>query len=511
MQGIWEQFLQSFRTYAPSIVGAIVILIVGWIVAKIIASVVRRGLGRTRIGQRITRWLGGEDSAKAIQIERQVAKVVYYLIMLLVLVAFFQVLNLTIATEPINNLLNTVFRYIPKLVGAIILLIIAWVLARILRAVVTKVLSGAQIDERFGKRTGTEGETEEAEKKFSLSKTLGEVVYWLVFLLFLPAILSTLELGGLLTPVQAMIDKALTFLPNLFAAGLILVIGWFIAKAVRLIITNLLAAAGADGLSERLGVAKIMGEKKLSGFLGLLVYVLILIPVLIAALNALQLDAITQPTSSMLNVILNSLPNIFAAIIVVVIAYLVGKVVSELVASLLAGVGFDNIMAKLGLGKGSSEGEEGTEKRKAPSTIVGYIVMIAIILAAVTAGLHLLEFIVLTELMAGFLVFAGHVIFGLIIFALGLYLANIISRAIKASGTAQAGLLSVIARIAILMLAGAMALRQMGFANEIVNLGFGLLLGAVALATAIAFGVGGRDYAAKRLEEWHGSIKSKES
>ncbi len=510
MQGVWEQFLESFRTYAPSIIGAIVILIVGWIAAKIIASVVRRGLGRTRIGQRITRWLGGEDAAKAIQVERRVAKVVYYLVMLLVLVAFFQVLNLTIATEPVNSLLNMVFRYIPKLVGAAILLIIAWVLARILRAVVTKVLSGAQIDERFGKRAGIEEKAEE-ERKFSLSKTLGDVVYWLVFLLFLPAILSTLELGGLLTPVQAMIDKALSFLPNLFAAGLILVIGWFIARAVRLIITNLLSASGADGLSERLGLAKTMGEKKLSGFLGLLVYVLILIPVLIAALNALQLDAITQPTSNMLNVILNSLPNIFAAIIVVAIACLVGKVVSELVASLLAGVGFDNIMAKLGLGKGSSEGEEGTDKRKAPSTIVGYIVMIAIILAAVTAGLHLLGFVVLTELMAGFLVFAGHIIFGLIIFALGLYLANIISRAIKASGTAQAGLLSIVARIAILMLAGAMALRQMGFANEIVNLGFGLLLGSVALATAIAFGVGGREYASKRLEEWHRSVKSKES
>ncbi len=336
MQGVWEQFLESFRTYAPSIIGAIVILIVGWIAAKIIASVVRRGLGRTRIGQRITRWLGGEDAAKAIQVERRVAKVVYYLVMLLVLVAFFQVLNLTIATEPVNSLLNMVFRYIPKLVGAAILLIIAWVLARILRAVVTKVLSGAQIDERFGKRAGIEEKAEE-ERKFSLSKTLGDVVYWLVFLLFLPAILSTLELGGLLTPVQAMIDKALSFLPNLFAAGLILVIGWFIARAVRLIITNLLSASGADGLSERLGLAKIMGEKKLSGFLGLLVYVLILIPVLIAALNALQLDAITQPTSNMLNVILNSLPNIFAAIIVVAIACLVGKVVSELVAANILG------------------------------------------------------------------------------------------------------------------------------------------------------------------------------
>jgi len=505
MQGILDQFLESVKTYAPSIIGAIVILIIGWIVAKIIASAVRRGLGRTKIGQKITGWLGGDDATKAIQVERRVAKVVYYIVMLLVLVAFFQVLNLTIATEPINNLLNTVFRYIPKLVGAIVLLIIAWILASILRAVIIRVLSGAQVDERFGKK----GETEEGSN-FSLSKTIGDVVYWLVFLLFLPAILSAMKLEGLLTPVQAMMDKALTFLPNLFAAALILVIGWFIARAVRLIVTNLLAAAGTDGLSERLGLVKVMGEKKLSGFIGLLVYVLILIPVLIGALNALQLDAITQPTSNMLNVILNALPNIFAAIIVVTIAYLVGKVVSELVASLLAGVGFNNIMAKLGLGAELPEGQ-GAENRKTPSIIAGNIVMIAIVLAAVTAGLHLLGFTILIGLMGGFLVFAGHVIVGLIIFALGLYLANIVGKAVKASGTGQSALLSVVARIAILVLAGAIALRQMGFANGVVNLGFGLLLGSVALAAAIAFGVGGRDYAAKRLEEWHSSVKSKES
>ncbi len=505
MQAIWEQFLESVKTYAPSIIGAIVILIVGWIVARIIAGVVRRGLGRTKVGKRITTWLGGtETDASAIQVERRASKLVYYLVMLLVVVALFQVLNLTIATEPINNLLNAVFGYIPKIVGAAILLLIAWILATILRLVVSRVLSGVQIDERFGKRAGIE-----EEKSIPVAKTIGDIVYWLIFLLFLPAILSALGLSGLLVPLQNMMDKFLGFLPNLLAAGVIMVIGWFIARAARMLITNLLAAIGADGLSERVGISGIMGKQKLSGFLGLLAYVLILIPVLIAALNALRIDAVTQPTSNMLNVILNALPSIFAAFLVVTIAYIVGRLVARLVADLLAGVGFNNVMARLGLGKVPAEGEE--QKRWAPSEIVGVVVLVAIILAAVTAAFHLLGFAVLTNLMADFLTFAGHVLLGLVIFALGLYLANLISKAIHASGTAQSGLLSVLARVAILLMAGAMALRQMGFANEIVNLAFGLLLGAVALATAIAFGVGGREFAARRLEEWQKSIKSRES
>jgi hypothetical protein len=496
MHAIWSQILDSLRTYAPSIIGAIIILIVGWFVAKIISSAVRRGLGRTKLGHRIIGWLGGGDASKGTQVERRIAKGVYYLIMLLVLVAIFQVLNLTIATEPINSLLNTVFKYIPNIVGAGILLLIAWILASVLKIVITKVLSGAQVDERFGESAGIE-----EEKRVSLSKMLGDVVYWLVFLFFLPAILGALKLEGLLSPVQSMIDKALAFVPNLFIALIILLVGWFVARVVRMIVTNLLTAAGVDGVSEKIG----LGDVKLSAFLGTLLYVLILIPVLIAALNALQIEAITQPTSNMLNVIVTALPNIFAAAIVVVVAYLVGRLVAKLIAALLAGFGFNSIMVKLGVGK------EPVEGKKTPSEVAGYVVMIAIILFAVTAALHLLGFVVLTELMASFLVFAGHVILGLIILALGLYLASILSKAVQSSGTPQAGILSMITRVAILLLTSAIALRQMGFANEIVNLAFGLLLGAVALATAIAFGVGGREYAASRLEEWHKSAKSKES
>ena len=59
-----------------------------------------------------------------------------------------------------------------------------------------------------------------------------------------------------------------------------------------------------------------------------------------------------------------------------------------------------------------------------------------------------------------------------------------------------------IAKIAILVFAGAMALRQMGLANEIINLAFGLLLGAIAVAVALAFGLGGKEIAAQEIKKW---------
>jgi hypothetical protein len=232
---------------------------------------------------------------------------------------------------------------------------------------------------------------------------------------------------------------------------------------------------------------------------------LILIPVLIAALNALALEAITRPASNMLNVILEAIPAIFAATLVVVIAYVVGRVLAGLITNLLTGVGFNAVLARLGLGKEPGEGE------RTPSEIVGYLVLVAIMLFAAIEASRLLGFVLLANLVTQFTVFAGQVILGLIIFAIGLYLANLAAKTVQASGAAQAGLLAMAARVSILVLAGAMALRQMGLANEIINLAFGLLLGAIAVALALAFGLGGREAAARELEEWLQSVKSEKS
>nr|MBA2448125.1 mechanosensitive ion channel [Chloroflexota bacterium] len=341
-----------------------------------------------------------------------------------------------------------------------------------------------------------------AAGRVSLADTLGDVVYWLVWLLLLPAILGTLALEGILAPVQNLLNEVFGYLPNIFAAILIGVIGWFVARIIRKIDTSLLAAAGVDRLGERVGLSGVMGGQTLSGLIGLVVYVFILVPVMISALNALDIAAITGPATNMLNTFMAAIPNIFAAAVVLAISFVVGRLVAGLVSSLLAGIGFNSLPARLGLGRAATAGT------RPPSDVVGSLVLVAVMLFAAIEAARLLGFEALANLMAGFIVLGGQIVLGLIVFAIGLYLANLAAGIVASSGVAQAGLLALLTRVAIMVLAGAMALNQMGLAEEIVNLAFGLLLGAVAVAAALAFGLGGREAAGRQLEQWVQRVKS---
>ena len=499
MKEMFEEMVRSIGRFVPNVLGALAILVVGWILATLAAIVTRAALKRTTLDNRLMRWITGADADKKVDTESWVAKGVFYGIVLFTLIAFFQALGLTLITEPLNQLLTRLSNFVPQLLGAAVLLLVAWVLATVLRRVLTGVLSKMKLDERLGEKAGIE-----EEGRVPLAHTFANIVYWLVFLLFLPAILGTLGMEGLLEPVNSMVSKALTFLPNLLSAAIIVAAGWFVARIVQRIASNLLASIGTDKLIEKTGMTSIMGQKRLSDFLGFVIYVLILIPVLVAALNALELDSITTPASNMLGVVMEALPAIFAAALVLVVAYVVGRILATIVSKLLEGVGFNNILVHLGLSKQPVEGSH------APSTVVGHLVLVVLMLFALTEGFRLLNFAALADLTVRFMVFAGHIALGLVIFALGLYLANIVSHAIKSSGAKNSGLLALLARSAIAFVAGAMALRQMGLADEIINMAFGLLLGAIAVAAAIAFGIGGREIAARYLSEWAASAESSE-
>ncbi|MFH1736182.1 MAG: mechanosensitive ion channel [bacterium] len=405
--------------------------------------------------------------------------------MIFVLMAFFQMLGITLAADPFSKLLVQIFQFGPNLFGAALLFLIAWLLGTVIRLIVKKLLLAAKFDERLSEKVELEG-----KPSISLTTTISDAVYWLVFLLFLPAILDALNLYGLLEPVQVMLHNFLGFLPNLLAALLIGFIGWFVARLVQRIVTNIIAAAGGDKFCERIGLAP------LSKIIGLIVYILILIPVMIAALNTLELDAVTMPASNMLNMIFTAIPPIFAAVVMIFITYIVGRIAAGFITELLKKIGFDTVLMRIGIGKQLEAG------KLSPSEIVGYIALVAIMLLASFEAASMLGFHTLSELMAEFTVFGGRILLGLVIFGLSLYLANVASKAIKTGGSPQADFLALLARISIILLAGAIALQHMGIATEIISLAFGLIVGSIAVAAALAFGIGGRDFAARKLQEW---------
>ncbi len=441
MSGL-ENLLDRLGSYLtsnlPTLLTAIGILVGGWLVARIAAYLLRKGLSKTEVDDRIAAWVTGGKSTGEGQVEYWASRSLFYLLMLFVLVAFFQTLGLAAITGPLNTFLNEVFAYLPRLLGSAFLAGFAFLVATALRWAVRKALEAVDLDQRFADRAGAEGE----QRALPLSQTLSEAVYWLVFLLFLPAILSPLGL-----------DSAL-------------------------------------------------GKQRLSSLLGTVVYVLVLIPVLIASLEALAIESVTRPASEMLNTVLLSIPHLFAAALVLTVAYFVGKVVGGLVTNLLGAAGFDSLPSRLGLAK--SDAPAGTSL----SQLAGTLVLVAVMLFAATEAARLLGFDAVGELVSQFTVFAGQLLLGVIIFGVGLFVADVAARTIRASSAREAGLLAMAARVAILVLTGAMALRRMGLANEIINLAFGLTLGAVAVALALAFGLGARDAAADQVQKWRKRLNS---
>ena len=477
MSKLTETLQVNLGETLPNVLGALGILILGWIVALVVRAGIRKGLGMLNVNQRLRSTTG-----TTMDVEGGTAVGIYYLILLLVLVAFFNALHLEMVSGPLGTLVDQVMAFVPKLVAGGILMLIVWIIATVLRTLVSKALQSTSMDEKLSAGAGVR----------PISANLGNVVFWLVVLLFLPAILGTLGINGLLVPVQNMVNEMLSMLPNIFGAVLIGVAGWFLAKIVRDLVSNLLTAAGTDRLGEQIG---LRGTMSLSHLLALVVYILILVPAVVAALQALEIEVITGPATDMLNTVMSAVPDIFAAAIILGIAFAISRLVSQIVASLLGGLGFDALPEKLGLGQAFTG-------QTTPSSVVGKVLAFFIMLFAVVEAANQLGFHQVSELVTMFIEFGSQVLLGSAIIAIGFWLSNLAYETIIRVHGANSGGVANIARFAILGLVLAMGLRAMGLANEIVNLAFGLTLGAIAVAVALSFGLGGREAAGKQMEHW---------
>lgn len=507
--------------FIPSFLGALVILIVGWVAATIVASLIQSLLKKTGIDNRISGMAGQRQGAAPFPVGKWVSTAIYWLILAFTLVAFLNALHLESVSTPLNVFLQQILSYLPRLGSAALLLGVAWIIATLVKTLVTSGLSRFNLDDKLKQHTGDV----DGESPIVVSETLGNALYWFVFLFFLPLVLDVLELQGPLAPVQNLLDQILSALPKILTAILIGAIGWLVARIVKGITTNLLAAVGTDQLGARMGFNRSAGGMSLSTLLGTVVYVLVLIPTAIAALNALDIAAISTPAVAMLNQVMTKIPQILTAGLIVALFYFIGRFVADLVANILTSIGFNNITSLLGIptlsrpvqpvdeqGMGiNAPRTEALVPGRTPAEIAGIVTMVGIVLFGVVTATEVLGLPALTALMNGILAVSARVLVGIAIFGVGLYLANLAFNLITLSGGRQANLLGQTARVCILAFVAAMSLQQMGIATSIVNLAFGLLLGAVAVAIALAFGLGGRDIAAERIRGFLSSFEDERS
>ena len=476
---MWDSLQTSMGVHIPQVLGALAIFIIGWFVAALVKAGTRKALALLKLNQRFAGTTG-----QRVDLEGVIALTLFWVVMLLTLAAMFNALDLSLVSGSFAALTTQLFEYAPRLLGAVLLALLAWLVATLIRGVTQKVLDRTSLDEKLSEHANIS----------PISESLSNALFWLVILLFVPAILGALQMEGLLSPLRDMTAKAVDILPNVVAALVIGGVGWVVATVLRNLTTNLLRSAGLDQIGNKAGLA---GTVQLSSLAGLLVFIVVLVPALIAALDALHIDAISRPATEMLAMLMDAVPRIIAAGLILLITWLVASFATRLLSSLLANVGFDTLPAKLGM--------QHAFARTPPSMLAGRIALVFAMLFAVVEAANQLGFHRFSDMIMTFVEFAGDVLLGSAILIIGFMLANVAYEAIsRASGDVEGNgsALAKVARFAILGIVLAMGLRAMGIADDIVNLAFGLTLGAIAVAVALAFGLGGREAAGRLASRW---------
>lgn len=361
-----------------------------------------------------------------------------------------------------------------KAVSAIAILIVTWALAKAAKWAFAKLVDKVSIFQR------TDGSGE------SVGMSLGKIVALLVWLFGLMAILQVLGLDTVAAPINSLLNDVMGFIPNLVGAGLLLFIGLMIAGIVRDIAVTAMQSLNFDKWASKGGVDEVTGTTSISKTLGVVVYALIAIPVAIGALGVLDIAAISGPATAMLGLVMAAIPNIIAAGILLGLGYVISKFLVSIITDLLVGLNIDMPIAALGILPASAKA----------SGVIARIIQIAIILFFAIAATRMLGFPELTAILDQVLELGGSVLFGAVVIGVGVLIGNVLAKMIGVLSFAGRA-----ARYGAIGLFTFMGLNFMGVGETIVTIAFSALVIGLAVAGSLAFGLGGRDWAAKKLEQ----------
>lgn len=376
-----------------------------------------------------------------------------------------------------ENFADQVSNFLPDLLGALLVLLIGWLIAKGIKALVVRLLRKTNWDERVFGRTEV-GDT---------NVFLGNIFYYLIMIIVILIVLEILGIDQVLTPLENMVDEFLSFVPNIIGAILIGFIGYILAKFV----SNLISIGGSflDKMVDKTG---LKDTDKLVNILKKVVFIIIFVPFLIQAFNALELEAISEPANDILYGFTEMLGEIIIAALVLAIFIWGGKFLADFLEDLFKSLGLDNLAEKIQI-------QNMTGANQSLSKIVANLIYFFLVFFGVITAVEILGLDRLTEILNQILEVTGQIIFGLIILAIGNYISVMIYNTMTKSSNNN--FIASIIRWASLALFIAIALRTMGIANEIVELAFGLILGALAVAFALSYGLGGREAAGEHFRE----------
>lgn len=359
-------------------------------------------------------------------------------------------------------------------ISALIIIIIGWFIARLLKRLMNRLIEKTGVDKTLN------------SDKVDISELVSKLVYFLVMIFVFMLALEKLGMETVLEPVKNLLGGFIEFIPNIVGAGLVGYIGYMLATIVSELVElsgdTLKSFTPKLNLPEKIDIVKILKK---------IVFIFIFIPLLIAALNILSIESVSIPATNMLQSFFNAIPKILVATLIMIVFVIGGRFLSGLLKELLSSLNINKVLEKAGLT--SLVGKTNIEN------LIANIVYAFIILFGLITAIDKLEFTQLSEMMHTIVELGGNILFGLVILAVGNWIATLASTNFMKSGDNP--FVGNIIRVAILAVFLAIGLRRMGIADDIINLAFGITLGAVALTVVLSFGLGGREAAGEQMKK----------
>ena len=377
-------------------------------------------------------------------------------------------------SKMLENLSTTLGSKLSSALAALLIIIIGWFIAGFLKRVTVKLIKRSGVDDRL------------KSSDISLSNFISKLVYFLVMIFVFMLALDKLGMSNVLDPLKAMLGDFTSFIPNIIGAGLVCYIGYMLAT----IVAEFVELSG-DSIQKIIPKLKLPEHIDFIKIVKKIVFIFIFIPLLIAAFNILNMEAISGPATDMLNEFFSAIPKVILATLILVVFVVGGRFLSELIKDLLSSMQLNNIAEKMGLNAILGN----TNIVKLISNIVYYF----IVLFGLTTAVEKLDFLHLSEILETVTNYSGKILFGLAILMVGNWLSNVAANGFSKSKSNP--FVTSIIRIAIIAIFLAIGLGAMGIADNIINLAFGISLGTVALTIILSFGLGGRAAAGKQMEK----------
>ena len=212
-------------------------------------------------------------------------------------------------------------------------------------------------------------------------------------------------------------------------------------------------------------------------------------------------NLVIEPVTQMLTRIMAYLPVLLGALVILIVGWIVAKAIRRLVDWLLKTIRFDALADKAGISEILRKGDLKITAREVVSSIVYWLIIIMVLVMTVDA----LGLPKSSDILESLFAYVPKVISALLVLVVAMFLASFVSGIVRtAAGNAnlpKPEIFAGISRWAIIIFAVTISLEQLGIAPLLVTATFNIILGGVCLALALAFGLGGKDAAAKYLEE----------